>query len=99
MTKPKAFGRDGVSMAARIAAIPGGYLLVSLICACLARLLPVDRVEAVTVSMLISFLLYALILLWVFAARSVVKLWLWMAAAAMPAGTVLLISLWTGGRL
>ena len=99
MTKPKALGNGGLSMAARIAAIPAGYVVVSLICACLARLLPADRVEAVTVSMLLSFLFYALILMWVFAARSVVQLWLWMGAAAAVSAAVLLASLWAGGRL
>ncbi|MGF7151254.1 hypothetical protein FHS96_004917 [Sphingomonas zeicaulis] len=99
MTKPKMMESGGLSMAARLAAVPGGYALVSLVCACLARLLPAERVEAVTVSMLLSFLLYALILLGVFAARSVAKLWLWMASAAALAGAVLLASLWGGGRL
>lgn len=91
--------RAGLAMAARIAAIPGGYVLASLVCACLARMLPADRVEAVVVSMLLSFALYAVILLWVFAARSVLRLWLWMGGGCALSGLMLAVSLWSEGRL
>jgi hypothetical protein len=94
----EAQGGGKLAFAGRIAAIPGGYVLVSLASACLARLLPMARVEAVTVGMLVFFGLYAALLAWAFSARSVLRLWLWLGGAGVVLGAVLALSLLYGGR-
>ncbi|MES2054536.1 MAG: hypothetical protein V4564_01235 [Pseudomonadota bacterium] len=88
----------GWPLAGRLAAIPGGYVLASLAVACLARLLPIARVEAVTIAMLAFFALYAVLLIWAFAARSVLRLWLWMGGASLVLGVTLAVSILLGGR-
>lgn len=96
--KAKAKKEGGWPLAGRLAAIPGGYVLASLAVACLARLLPIARVEAVTTAMLVFFALYAVLLMWAFAARSVLRLWLWMGAASLVLGVILTVSILFGGR-
>ena len=89
---------ERLAFAGRIAAIPGGYLLASLVSACLARLLPMARVEAATVGMMVSFGIFAVLLLWAFSTRSVLRLWLWWGGAALLLGAVLALSIAQGGR-
>ncbi len=95
-------GRAGV--AARIvAAIPANYLVTSLAAAGLARLLwrglGVDPANASVAATLTSFALFAVIALAAFGMRSAVKLWLWLAGAALVLGGALWLSLASGGRL
>lgn len=87
-----------LAMAGRITAIPGSYVLASLLSACIARLLPTSRVEAATTGMILSFGIFAALLIWVFSARSVARLWLWMAGSATVMGIVLAVSIAHGGR-
>lgn len=64
------------SVFARVmAAIIGAYVLTLLSIALLALVLPMSRAESVLLSMLLSFLIYACAVLWVFATRSAWRAW------------------------
>lgn len=73
-----------------IAAIGGGYVLSAAVIALLAALLPMARAEAVVTVTLLSFLIYASVVLWVFSVRSVVRVWVWMLIVM----TLLAVALW-----
>lgn len=66
-----------------IAALFGGYLLAAL-SSIAALALPIDGRQAVFVGMLISFLLYAGAVIWVFAVRSAWRAWFGLGMAALP---------------
>jgi len=57
------------------AALLGGYLFTYAFTAALARLLPLDRINALIMATLLSFLVYTLTILWAFACRSQFKVW------------------------
>ena len=61
-----------------MAAIIGAYVLTLLSIAVLALVLPMSRAESVLLSMLLSFLIYACAVLWVFATRSAWRAWVGM---------------------
>lgn len=63
------------------AALLGGYLFTYAFTAALARLLPLDKVDALIIATLLSFLVYTLAILWVFTCRSARKAWAGMALA------------------
>lgn len=70
------------AVAARVlAAIVAGYLLSSLVTALLAHLLPGARADAVLMATMLSFTIYAAIILWVFAVRSTRQIWRGLLAA------------------
>jgi hypothetical protein len=58
-----------------IAAIIGGYVLANLIAILLSHLLPMSQPEAVMVSMLCSFAVYAAVAMWVFTTKTATKSW------------------------
>jgi hypothetical protein len=87
-----------LAFAGRIAAIPFGYILTSIIAGCLARVLPASRIEATVTAMLLSFALYAILLMWAFAAHNVLRLWLWIGGLTIVFGSFLTYSIMTGGR-
>lgn len=95
-------GRGQVS-ARLIAAIPANYLLTSTATACIARLLwrglGVDPANASVAATLISFALFAVLALVAFGARSVVRLWLWLAGSGLVLGVALWFSLSAGARI
>ena len=64
-----------------VAALIGGYLLTYAFTAALARLLPMDKVDALVVATLPSFLVYTLVILWAFACRNAWRAWAGMALA------------------
>jgi hypothetical protein len=69
-------------IAARAAlAVLGGYAFTYAFTAALARLLPVDRVDALTTASLLSFVIYLVIILWVFAAASLRRVLVGLSAA------------------
>lgn len=77
--------RYRLMVASRIlAAIIGGYALTSALSVLLALLLPVSRSEATLAATMLSFALYAAVVLWVFAARNVMHVWLGLSGAALP---------------
>ncbi|MCY1512028.1 hypothetical protein D9M68_464730 [compost metagenome] len=90
--------RMGVASRA-VAAIAGGYGVAALSAAVLALGLPalfdMARSEAALTGTLASFLVYAVAVMWVFAARSAWRAWTGLTIAAALQGLLLL--LWTQG--
>lgn len=82
-----------------LAAGAGGYAVAALATALLPRLLPMARSEAVIAATLLSFAIYAGVVLWAFAAARAARLWLWLLGivALLSAGNWLAIA--SGGRL
>lgn len=63
------------------AALLGGYCFTYAFTAALARVLPLDKVDALVTASLLSFAVYTLAILWVFSCRSARKAWGGMALA------------------
>ncbi|QRF60966.1 DUF3649 domain-containing protein [Variovorax paradoxus] len=86
--------RLGVASRA-IAAIAGGYGVAALSAAALALCLPaafgMARSEAAMTGTLASFLVFAVAVMWVFAARSAWRAWIGLVIAAAPLGALLLV--------
>ena len=59
-----------------MAAVFGGYAFTYAFTACLARLLPLERIDALLFASLPMFVVYTLAVLWAFAARDVWRAWL-----------------------
>lgn len=59
-----------------LAAVVGGYALATASGILLSWILPMPRFEAVTVAMLLAFVVYTAAILWAFAARSLWRMWL-----------------------
>ncbi|WP_404809813.1 DUF3649 domain-containing protein [Methylobacillus caricis] len=69
--------RYRLAVASRIAAaVVAGYALASAVSILFALLLPVPRAEAVLASTMLSFAVYAGIVIWVFHARSATRAWI-----------------------
>ncbi|ETK17607.1 putative iron uptake protein [Pseudomonas sp. FH4] len=64
-----------------VAALIGGYLFTYAFTAALARLLPMDKVDALVVATLPSFLIYTLVILWAFGCRNAWRAWAGVALA------------------
>jgi len=86
-------------LARAIAAIIGGYVVTALAVACLARLLPMRAAEASITATLASFAIYAGIIVTVFSARSILRVWVGLGGALLVLGVGLYLSILTGGRL
>jgi hypothetical protein len=65
------------------AAIGGGYALTDAATLLLARVSPFRPLDRVMTSMMMSFPLYAAIVIWGFAARSVLRVWLLLAIGTL----------------
>jgi len=94
--------RLGVAVRA-VAAILGGYGVAALFAAVLALCLPfafgMARSEATMTGTLASFLVFALAVMWVFAARSALRAWSGLVVVAGSLGVLLLVLLrLTGGQ-
>lgn len=91
-----------LSVAARIlAAVAGGYALTSLITLALSHLLPragVLQAEAVLASTMVSFLIYAVIVMAVFHARTAWRAWLGLIVGAIPCGLAIGLSMLPAAR-
>ncbi|MDR5172069.1 DUF3649 domain-containing protein [Methylobacillus flagellatus] len=69
--------RYRLAVASRIvAAVVAGYALASAVSILFALLLPVSKAEAVLASTMLSFAVYAGIVIWVFHARSATRAWI-----------------------
>jgi len=82
-----------VPMITRIGtALVGGYVLASAVATLIARLLPVDRAEATSWGMILSFLVYAIAALWSFHERGVMRvvLGIWGGSVAIGLALALL---------
>jgi len=58
-----------------LAAVLGGYALASAAAACLAVWLPLPRSDAVITGLMVSFVVYAIAVIWVFATRNAYRAW------------------------
>ena len=88
--------RLGVASRA-VAAIGGGYALGALASASLALFLPTSRLEASLTGTLASFVVYALAVMWVFAARTAWRAWLGLLIPCAVLGVVLALHYLGGG--
>ena len=66
-----------------VAAMVGGYGLAALTSVATLAL-PMSRPEAVLTGMQLSFLVYAMAVIWVFAVRSALRAWAGLLVAAVP---------------
>ena len=74
-----------------LAASVGGYAFVSLLAAAAALLLPMERFDAYLTATMSAFVVYAIVIMSVFRARSAARAWTWLAAASTPPCVVLLV--------
>lgn len=70
-----------------LAAWVGGYAFTYAFTAALARLLPLDNVDALIVASLLSFVIYTFAILWAFAARHQGSAWMG-AVLALPLAAI-----------
>lgn len=68
-----------------VAALLGGYALAALSSVAMLAL-PMNKVQAVITGTLLSFLVYAGAVIWVFAVRSALKAWMGLIIVAVPLG-------------
>ena len=78
-----------------LAALLGGYAVSALLAAVLALHLPMERSEAVLVGTMLSFLVYALAVMWAFAARHALRAWTGLLVPALLLAAVLAAPGWT----
>lgn len=70
-----------------LAAVVGGYALTSAVTVLLALVWPLPQAEAILASTMLSFALYVGVLVWVFAAKRLLTIWLGLLiATAVCAG-------------
>ena len=72
-----------------LAAVVGGYLATAGCAALFALILPMDKADSTLLSMMLSFILWASLAIYAFAAKSSAKVWLLIASmvAISLAGT------------
>jgi hypothetical protein len=75
-----------------VAAVGGGYFFASILAVCIARWLPLPRASATMAAVLSTFLLHALAVIWVFAARTALAAWGGLALPLLVCGLYLLAS-------
>lgn len=77
-----------------LAAIVGGYVLSALVATVSAIYFPGTRAEAALFGMLLSFVIYTMAVMWVFAVRSAWRAWLGLLLPALPLATAVLVHLY-----
>jgi hypothetical protein len=80
-----------------IAAILGGYVLTALATFALAAFLPLSPSEASLTATLLSFLIYACVVIWVFATRTAWRAWAGIIAPSLVLGGLVLIRHYMAG--
>lgn len=96
MSRADATSRPGGAPAAMVlrcvTALPGGYAASAGVAALVARLLPIERVEATSWAMIFSFLFYACAGLWAFHEQRLLRvcILIW-GTAAVTIGLALLL--------
>jgi hypothetical protein len=85
--------RLGVASRA-LAAIVGGYALSALVATVSAIWFPGTRAEAAIFGMLLSFVIYTLAVMWVFAVRSAWRAWLGLLLPSLPLALAVLVHLY-----
>jgi hypothetical protein len=104
MPRPTPTGAPGarlahaLDVASRIVlAAVGGYVAAALTAAGFARWLPIARVEAVMTGMLVSFAVYAVVVIFAFAVARTSRVWFWTSVYCAPLGLALYLSMHGGG--
>jgi hypothetical protein len=82
-----------------LTAFPLGYAATSLVVMALARLLPGDRAQVTVTASLLSFAVYAALVVYIFAAASTARAFLATLAILAAAAGVTWLSIASGGRL
>ncbi|MGE4431979.1 MAG: hypothetical protein AB7E05_14695 [Sphingobium sp.] len=82
-----------------VAAVPVNYALTCIITALLARHLPMSPSEASVTATLLSYLIFAVLAMMIFAAGSARRMWLWLGGATGVLGLLLALSIHLGGRI
>jgi hypothetical protein len=77
-----------------LAAIVGGYALSALVATVAAIYYPATRAEAAIFGMLLSFVIYTLAVMWVFAVRSAWRAWLGLLLPSIPLALAVLAHLY-----
>jgi hypothetical protein len=77
-----------------VAAIVGGYTLSALVATVSAIWFPGTRAEAAIFGMLLSFVIYTLAVMWVFAVRSAWRAWLGLLLPSVPLALAVLVHLY-----
>jgi hypothetical protein len=85
--------RLGVASRA-LAAIVGGYALSALVATVSAIYFPGTRAEAAIFGILLSFVIYTLAVMWVFAVRSAWRAWLGLLLPSLPLALAVLVHLY-----
>ncbi|KRE89505.1 hypothetical protein ASG87_04040 [Frateuria sp. Soil773] len=97
---PRARATAALDVALRtLAATFGGYAIAALCTALLPRLLPLPRNEAVVAATLLSFAIYATVVLWAFATASAWRLCGWVLGILAVLGAAAWLSGLAGARL
>lgn len=87
--------RDRLAVASRaLAAIVGGYAVAALATGALAVYLPGARAEATLTATMLSFVVYTVAVIWVFAARSAWRAWVGLALPALVMGALVAFHVW-----
>lgn len=73
------------------AAAVGGYVLAHLLPLAVVALLPISRVDAVLAAAQASFAVYAVVIIWSFAARSAARAWMGLLLTALASLLVLAV--------
>lgn len=78
---------------------PLGYAATSLVVMAMARILPGDRAQVTVAASLLSFAIYAALIVYIFAAASAARAFLTTLAICAVAGGITWASIVSGGRL
>lgn len=89
------WARRGAVLSRLLAALLGGYALSALLTAVLALHLPLEPSEAMLVGTMLSFLAYALAVMWAFAARHALRAWTGLLAPILLLAAILAAPGWT----
>ncbi len=65
------------------AALIGGYILANAAAFVLAAVLPMAKIDATLMAMQLSYLIYAMVILWVFSAETAVKAWVGVVSSTL----------------
>jgi hypothetical protein len=89
--------RHAALVSQRIAAAAfGGYALAAACSILLSFTLPAARADAVLTGLLVSFAVYAVAIIWAFAVRSVLRMWIGMSVVTALFGSLAVLLKLTG---
>ena len=74
-----------------LAAVVGGYAAANAVAVGLAQIVPMSRGDAVMTGILLTYLVYAAAVVWVFAARSARRAWLGILLTTAAFGSLALL--------